>query len=62
MQKPGTSVSVAGVYASICAGAFAGIISCPFDAAKTCMQGDLYQHKYKGFIIGRRGNKSINLI
>jgi solute carrier family 25 carnitine/acylcarnitine transporter 20/29 len=42
--------SIAGFWASIVGGAVCGIISCPFDVVKTCMQGDIQQATHKSFL------------
>lgn len=43
--------STAGMAASCIAGVVAGGVSCPLDAAKTCMQGDIGGSKYKGLVV-----------
>lgn len=42
--------STAGVIASCIAGVVAGSLSCPVDAVKTCMQGDIGAVSYQGFV------------
>lgn len=49
VQRYGMSTTVAGAGASAVGGVVAGVLSCPFDAAKTCMQGDLARAQYPGF-------------
>ena len=50
MANHNMTMTTAGVWASTAAGVFAGVMSCPFDAVKTCMQGDLSRAKYGGFV------------
>eukprot|EP00927_Polykrikos_kofoidii_P029499 TRINITY_DN25509_c0_g1_i1.p1 TRINITY_DN25509_c0_g1~~TRINITY_DN25509_c0_g1_i1.p1 ORF type:complete len:296 (+),score=32.66 TRINITY_DN25509_c0_g1_i1:57-890(+) len=47
---PEMHLSVAGAWASSFSGVIAGVLSCPFDVVKTCMQGDLSREKYGGFM------------
>jgi hypothetical protein len=42
--------STAAFFASCVGGSICGAISCPFDAVKTCMQGDVEQNTYRGFL------------
>lgn len=49
LQERGFGSSTAGFCASVTAGVICGTVSCPLDAAKTCLQGDLMGTTYKGF-------------
>ena len=46
---PDMSKTQAGAYASTVGGVIGGVMSCPFDAVKTCMQGDVARAEYGGF-------------
>ena len=42
--------STAAFLASCIGGSICGAISCPLDAVKTCMQGDIERNNYEGFV------------
>jgi|MDTB01.1.fsa_nt_gb hypothetical protein len=46
LENLGVGASTASFYASIVGGVVAAVPSHPFDVVKTCLQGDLHQHKY----------------
>jgi len=46
VQNQGWSMSAAGFWASLGAGATAGVLTCPMDCIKTCMAGDLQQKEF----------------
>jgi len=49
LEQQQVPTAEASLYASLVGGVVAALPSHPFDCAKTCMQGDLQQAKYKSF-------------